>query len=116
MRSPRGFVATPAIAAVKFDRRDGTRGKILPHVPQVKRPGRSADSLAGRDFDHHGGDSMLVLGRKNQECIMIGDDIVIQVVRIDRNQVKIGIVAPDSVPVHRAEIWLKNQEQKGESK
>lgn len=83
----------------------------------MKRPGRSADSLAGRDFDHHGGDSMLVLGRKNQECITIGDDIVIQVVRIDRNQVKIGIVAPDHVVVDRAEVWVKKQqEQKGESK
>lgn len=57
---------------------------------------------------------MLVLGRKTSECIVINDDIVIQVVRIDRNQVKIGIVAPDHVPVHRAEIWLKKQQSGGE--
>lgn len=60
---------------------------------------------------------MLVLGRKAKECIVINDDIVIQVVRIDRNQVKIGIVAPDHVVVDRAEVWVEKQrEQKGDSK
>ena len=57
---------------------------------------------------------MLVLGRKAKECIVINDDIVIQVVRIDRNQVKIGIVAPNHVVVDRAEIWVEKQ-KKGRS-
>lgn len=47
---------------------------------------------------------MLVLTRKTQERIQIGDDIVITVVRIRGNQVKIGIEAPADLPVARTEI------------
>ena len=47
---------------------------------------------------------MLVLSRKLNERIVIGGDIVITVVKIDRNQVRIGIEAPGSVPVYREEI------------
>ncbi len=47
---------------------------------------------------------MLVLSRKINEKILIGEDIVITVVKIDRNQVRIGIEAPGSVPIYREEI------------
>ena len=47
---------------------------------------------------------MLVLSRKLNEKIMIGDGIVITVVKIDRNQVRIGIEAPGAVKVYREEI------------
>jgi carbon storage regulator len=47
---------------------------------------------------------MLVLSRKLGEKIVIGDDIVITVVKIDRNQIRIGIEAPHDVPVYREEI------------
>ncbi len=47
---------------------------------------------------------MLVLSRKLGEKIVIGDNIVVTVVKIDRNQIRIGIEAPHDVPVYREEI------------
>lgn len=52
---------------------------------------------------------MLVLSRKINQSIMIGDDIRIVVVGVDRDQVKVGIEAPRSVPVHRSEIYEEIQ-------
>lgn len=50
---------------------------------------------------------MLVLTRRNGEEIHIGNRVTILVVKIARGKVKIGIVAPKEVPVHRAEISEK---------
>jgi carbon storage regulator len=47
---------------------------------------------------------MLVLSRKLGEKIVIGNNIVVTVVKIDRNQIRIGIEAPPEVPVYREEI------------
>ncbi len=47
---------------------------------------------------------MLVLSRKLGEKIVIGDNIVVTIVKIDRNQIRIGIEAPGEVPVYREEI------------
>lgn len=47
---------------------------------------------------------MLVLSRKLSEKIIIGDNIVVTVVKIDRNQIRLGIEAPQDVPVYREEI------------
>ena len=47
---------------------------------------------------------MLVLSRKLGEKIVIGDNIVVTVVKIDRNQIRLGIEAPHDVPVYREEI------------
>ena len=52
---------------------------------------------------------MLVLSRKINQSIMIGDDVRIVVVGVDRDQVKIGIEAPRAVPVHRSEIYEEIQ-------
>mgnify|MGYP003465546350 CR=1 FL=1 len=48
---------------------------------------------------------MLILSRKRNEKIMIGDDIVVKVLDLKENQVKIGIVAPKNISVHRQEIY-----------
>lgn len=47
---------------------------------------------------------MLVLSRKLGEKIVIGENIVVTVVKIDRNQIRVGIEAPHDVPVYREEI------------
>lgn len=48
---------------------------------------------------------MLVLSRKREERIVIGPDIVITVVDIRGDKVRIGIEAPQSVSVHRQEVF-----------
>lgn len=47
---------------------------------------------------------MLVLSRKEQEAIRVGDDIVIRIVKTGRRTVKIGIDAPDHLRVAREEL------------
>lgn len=47
---------------------------------------------------------MLVLTRKVGERIMIGDEIVVTVVRLQGDTVRLGIAAPANVPVHREEV------------
>lgn len=52
---------------------------------------------------------MLVLSRKKNESIMIGDDIEIVVVEIKGDQIKLGVKAPKNVTVHRAEVYEEIQ-------
>jgi len=47
---------------------------------------------------------MLVLSRHRDESIMIGDDVVVTIVDIRGDKVRLGIEAPQSIPVHRQEV------------
>lgn len=58
---------------------------------------------------------MLVLTRKEDESIMIGDHIEVKVLSLKENQVKLGVVAPRSVPVHRREIYLAIQAENAQA-
>lgn len=53
---------------------------------------------------------MLVLTRKRDESIIIGDNVRVTVVDVRGDQVKIGIDAPRSVPVHREEVYQEIQQ------
>ena len=48
---------------------------------------------------------MLVLSRKKNESIIINNDIIVTVVEIRGDKVRLGIVAPKEVPVHRQEVF-----------
>jgi carbon storage regulator len=57
---------------------------------------------------------MLVLTRKGNQSIMIGDDIEVSVLAIMGEKVRIGIEAPRTVPVFRKEVYLEIQEGRTE--
>ncbi len=83
--------APPRLAVcMRRPRNPSDRKKPVPYVPV--QPRRAL---------------MLVLSRKANQSIMIGDDIRILVVGVDRDQVKLGIEAPRHVPVHRLEIFAE---------
>lgn len=54
---------------------------------------------------------MLVLTRKSGESIRIGDDVRIVLLDIKGHQIRLGIEAPDDVPIHREELYIKIQKQ-----
>ena len=54
---------------------------------------------------------MLVLTRKSNQSIMIGDDIEVSVLSILGEKVRLGIQAPRRVPVFRKEVFLEIQAQ-----
>jgi len=49
---------------------------------------------------------MLILSRKKNESVIIGDDIKIFVVKIQGDKVRLGIDAPKEVSIHRHEVYL----------
>jgi len=59
---------------------------------------------------------MLVLTRKTNQSIMIGDDVEISVLAVSRDKIRLGITAPRDVPVFRKEVYLsiKGEEDDGD--
>ena len=57
---------------------------------------------------------MLVLSRHRDESIMIGDDVVVTIVDIRGDKVRLGINAPQDIPVHRQEVYeaIQRENQK----
>jgi len=55
---------------------------------------------------------VLVLTRKRNESIMLGDDVEVMLIEIRGDQVRLGITAPKELPVHRKEIYDYIQKQK----
>ncbi|MEK6276545.1 MAG: carbon storage regulator CsrA [Actinomycetota bacterium] len=50
---------------------------------------------------------MLVLTRRSNQSIMIGDEVEISILSVSGEKVRIGIEAPDEVPVFRKEVYLR---------
>lgn len=58
---------------------------------------------------------MLILTRRIGEVIKIGDDISILILEVQGNQVRLGIIAPREIAVHREEIYQKIQSEKNDN-
>lgn len=56
---------------------------------------------------------MLVLSRKERECIRIGKDIIVCVVQIQHDKIRLGIEAPRNVTINREEVHQAIERQKG---
>ncbi|EPR14359.1 carbon storage regulator CsrA [Ruminiclostridium papyrosolvens] len=54
---------------------------------------------------------MLVLSRKKDQSLMIGNDIELTIIEIQGDQVKIGLKAPKNVSIYRKELYLEIQEE-----
>ncbi len=61
-----------------------------------------------------GATAVLVLTRKSNQSIMIGDDIEVSVLSIMGEKVRIGIQAPRDIPVFRKEVYLEIQAERGQ--
>jgi carbon storage regulator len=58
---------------------------------------------------------MLVLTRKRNASIVIGDDIELSVLSVTGDKVRIGITAPREIPVFRKEVYLEIQQRRLEA-
>lgn len=56
---------------------------------------------------------MLVLTRKTNQSIMIGDDVEVFVLAVSRDKIRLGITAPRDVPVFRKEVYLSIKGEQG---
>jgi carbon storage regulator len=84
-------------------------------VRAIVKDGAAADGSSLRT-GKQGGNPMLVLTRKSNQSIMIGDDIEVSVLAIIGEKVRIGIQAPRDIPVFRKEVYLEIQQERSSGK
>jgi carbon storage regulator len=58
---------------------------------------------------------MLVLTRKTNQSIMIGDEVEVTVLAVSRDKIRLGITAPKEVPVYRKEVYLSIKDEAGDA-
>ncbi len=54
---------------------------------------------------------MLILARRPGERVVIGEDVLVTVMEISGQTVRLGIAAPEGLPIYREEIWLAVKEE-----
>jgi carbon storage regulator len=54
---------------------------------------------------------MLILTRRAGERVVIGDDVLVTVMEVSGQTVRLGIAAPQGLPIYREEIWLAVKEE-----
>jgi carbon storage regulator len=54
---------------------------------------------------------MLILTRRPGERVVIGDDVLVTVMEVSGQTVRLGIAAPERLPIYREEIWLAVKEE-----
>jgi carbon storage regulator len=54
---------------------------------------------------------MLILTRRPGERVVIGDDVLVTVMEVSGQTVRLGITAPEGLPIYREEIWLAVKEE-----
>jgi carbon storage regulator len=54
---------------------------------------------------------MLILTRRPGERVVIGDEILVTVMGVSGHTVRLGIAAPEGIPIYREEIWLAVREE-----
>ena len=91
--------------------RTSANGRKRPQGAPHGNAGKVTDGAADGQSDRavYGGTAMLVVTRKRNQSIMIRDDVEVKILGIRENQVKIGILAPKEVPVHRREVYERIQ-------
>ena len=57
---------------------------------------------------------MLILTRRPGETIRIGDDIEVTILEKQGHQIRVGVTAPRSLPVHRSEVWERIERENAE--
>ncbi len=55
---------------------------------------------------------MLILTRRTNESLMVGDDVKVTVLSVKGKQIRLGITAPKEIAVHREEVYQRIQEEK----
>jgi len=68
----------------------------------------------GASGGNSNGSEMLVLTRKTNQSIMIGDDVEVTVLAVSRDKIRLGITAPRDIPVFRKEVYISIQGEQAE--
>ena len=58
---------------------------------------------------------MLILTRKSNESVMIGNNIEIRVLEVHGDQVRIGFTAPGNIPIYRKEVYVAIQQENAQA-